>query len=207
MSNKILLAALAATFIAMTAPAMASASTPVPDLPSGVHQAYLADSDGNPTEGTVTLTGSLNTVGALTKTCDIHAVIDYYEDGTTAVTSFTATNCVIQGALGSRCTVATTPTNLSWGDRFGFNTSDGKFRDYVNVDVDTELTQVPGQPPCPVTGTFTFHGTLSPEISISGSVLSMTFGSGSGSVTSVIGTQTWNGTLSGTVPSGSQLIF
>jgi len=209
MRNKILLALLATTAVAMAAPAVATATlgTPIPDLPSGVDQAYLADSDGNPTSGSVTLTGQLNLVGVLTITCSTHLVMDYSDDGTTAVTSFTASNCWVAGVHTPRCEITIAAQNLDWGDRFGYSTSDSTFRDYINVHFDMTLANTPPQLPCPVTGTFTHHGTLYPTLSISGSTLSATFGSGSGSVTSPLGTATVAGTLSGTLPSGTQLVL
>jgi len=208
MHKKILLGVLAAATLALAVPSMASATlgTPVPNLPSGVDQAYLADGLGNAENGTVTLTGNLNLVGAVTINCDNHVVIDYFDDGTTAVTDFTTSNCMVAAPLTDRCNATVTATNLDWGDRFGYNTSQGVYRDYVNVHFDVTLTNGAGGP-CPVTGTFSETGTLSPALSISGDVISANFDSGSGSVSSPLGTATVNGTLTGTLPTDdTQLI-
>jgi len=207
MRTATLLATLAATTLWLAAPPLASARTPIPDLPSGVDQAYFADSLGSPENGTVTLSGALNLVGAITITCDTDVSIDYFDDGTTAVTAFAASSCMVfEPLLTDRCTITTTATNLSWGDRFGYSTSESVFRDYINVSIDVTFANGPSGP-CPVTGTFPETGTLSPMISISGDVLNMTFGAGSGTVSGPLGSANWQGTLTGTLPtSDTQLI-
>jgi len=133
-------------------------------------------------------------------------VMDYFDDGTTAITGFSASNCMVMGSFTGRCAATIVATNLSWGDRFGFDTNSGNYRDYINVDLDLTLTQISPPTLCPIVGTFTEHGTLSPQLEISGNTLSATFGSGSGSVTSPLGTATVTGALTGTLPSGTQLV-
>jgi len=199
MSKKLLLAMLTAAAVAMAAPTMASA-TDVPDLPSGVDQAYLADGNGDPQNGTLDLTGQLVLSGALTVTCDYDVSIDYFDDGTTAVTQFDASNCV---ASLPTCAVSVSATDLDWGDRFGFNTDTDEYEDHINVAFNVTLSG--GS--CPVSGTFTHHGRWWPKIRITGLLIELvwTFGS-SGSVTSAFGTATTSGTLTGAIPSGYQLI-
>jgi len=206
MHAKILTATLAAAAMGLAIPAMASA-TAVPNLPLSADQAYIADSGGFPENGTVTVTGTISMNGAVTLGCQISATIDYFDDGTTAVTAFTATPCMVYGAaFTSNCALVVNPTSLDWGDRFGYDTDDSTFRDYINVSLDTIITDGP-TPPCPIKGTFGKTGILSPTLSVSGNVLSMTFGSGSGNLTGPTGSETWSGTLSGTLPSGSNLVY
>jgi len=199
MYRKFLLATLTAAALALTAPAMASA-TDVPDLPTGVDQAYLADGNGDPQNGTLDLTGQLVLSGALTVTCDYDVSIDYFDDGTTAVTQFAASNCAVTSFPS--CVVSITATNLDWGDRFGFNTSTDEYEDHINVAFNVTLGAG-----CPVSGTFAHHGRWWPKLRITGFFIELvwTFG-GSGSVTSPLGTATTSGTLTGSIPSGYQLI-
>jgi len=199
MSKKLLLTTLTAAALALAAPAMASA-TDVPDLPTNVDQAYLADVDGNPENGSFTLSGRLTMVNSVTISCDHHLTIDFFDDGTSAVDSFTLTNCVIFGFPG--CTATWTATNLDWGDRFGYDTTAGAFKDYI--DISTDVTIGSG---CPVTGTFPWHGILSPTVSVTAGTITYTFsGSSSGSIISPIGQETWTGTLTGSVGADTQLI-
>ena len=195
----------AVAVVALAIPAMAHA-TDVPTLPSGVDPAHLADLDGNPVSAQATLTGSLRTQGAVGIVCDHHAVIDFYSDGTSAVTSFTTSNCVVQGAAGAVCSVTFTATDLSWGDRLGFDTRAGinVFRDYINVSHDFTFSGAS----CPVAGTYVESGTLYPEIEITGGdTITAHFWDNSGpevptgTLSGPIGSRTIEGTLSGTLTS------
>jgi len=205
MRKKILAAALAAAAVAMVAPSMASA-TSIPDLPSGVHQAYLADANGDPENGNVTITGPLTLNGAATISCTNNDFdVDYFDDGTTAVNSFTASGCAVTGFPS--CPVTVTPTNLPWGDRFGYDTSSSTYKDYVNVSIDVTLGAP--APACPTAGTIPETGILSPTISVSGMTLSAVFsGASSGSLSGPLGSANVSGTVTGTLPtSTTQLIF
>jgi len=204
MRKKILAAALAAAAVAMVAPSMASA-TSVPALPSGVDQAYLADSNGDPQNGNVTITGPLTLTGAASISCTNNDFdVDYFDDGTTAVNSFSASGCTVAGFPS--CPVSVTPTSLPWGDRFGYDTSSSQYKDYVNVSIDVTLGAA--APTCPASGTIPETGVLSPHLTITGTTLSATFtGSASGSLTGPLGSADVSGTVSGTLPSGSQFIF
>ena len=203
MYKKPLLVVLAAVACALTAPTIASA-TAIPDLPTGVHQAYIADADGTPESGSITLAGplTLNSSTGLVVSCANTMALTFADDGTTAITAYNPTGCTtnVPG-----CTASTTATNLNWGDRFGYDTSSGTFRDYINLSLN--VTFGAG---CPVSGTFSLTGQMSPVITISGGVLAATFsGAASGSVTGPTGSQTWSGTLSSTsgIGSGTQLIY
>jgi len=206
MYRKLLLPTLAVVALVMIVPSIATA-TAVPDLPSNAHQAYIADGGGNPEGGTFTLSGAISINGAHTLSCSsTDMTIDFFDDGTSAVTGYSATSCVIAGFPS--CTVTTSATSLGWGDRFGYDTSVGAFRDYINVSFDITFSQ--GLPTCPYpAGTYPKTGTLSPTISISGGVLTATFGSGSGGLSGPLGTETWGGSLSSTsgIGSDTQLVF
>lgn len=199
MLKKTLLGVMAVAAMALAVPAMAQASTPVPSLPSGVDPAHIADSLGNPVSSHATVSGRLTLGGALTIHCDNHVSININADGTSEVTTFDVTNCV---ATGVNCPVTITGTNLNWGDRLGFDTTNGVFRDYVNVSFNLTLG-----PPCPIQGTFPEAGTLFPEVSISGMTITAAFHNGAGSdpqtgvVSGPLGSATVDGTLSGTITS------
>jgi len=204
MYKTILLAALTVATLCLAAPTVASASTAVPNLPTGVDQAYIADGDGNPESGTFTLQGPLNINSStgLVISCANHATVTFADDGTTAITAYNPTGCTtnIPG-----CTASTTATNLNWGDRFGYNTSSGTFKDYINLSY--SMTFGAG---CPFSGTFIETGLLSPTIAITGGTLTATFSGGaSGSVSGPTGSKTWSGTLTSTsgIGSDTQLVF
>jgi len=191
MYKKTLLVLVAAATCALAMPSIASA-TAIPNLPADVDQAYIADGDGNPESGTFTLQGTLtvNRSTGLTWGCSYDTTVDFSDDGTTAVTAFSATGC---STNVPGCTLTTSATGLSWGDRFGYDTTSGLFRDYINVATDATLGSG-----CPFSGTFAQSGLLSPTIAISGGVLTATFGPGSGFVTGPLGIETYSGTLTST---------
>jgi len=208
MLRKILIAFAIPVVASAVVPSMASASTAVPTLPSGVYQAYQADSGGNPVDGTVDVSGPLSLNGWATSDCSTVTLgVTLNDDGTGEVTGFTASSCSVTGF--PNCTVATTPTDLPWGVRLGYNDPSGPFRLYVNLKYHVNFAQ--GTPDCPApAGTYGDTGVLSPAVSFSGSTLSATFGAGSGSITGPLGTMTVGGTLSGGVTSpgtGSQFVF
>jgi len=63
-------------------------------------------------------------------------------------------------------------------------------------------------PVCPAFGTIPETGQLSPTVGIGGATLSMTFsGSSSGSLSGSLGLVDWSGTIAGSVPAGSQVVF
>jgi len=198
MNRKALLAALAATAVAMAGPAIASA-TDSPELPSGVDQAYLADSDGNPENGSLTLVGTLSMTSGGTVTCNTDFTVDFFDDGTSTVSDWVLSNCVLVGAPS--CNVAVFPTQFSWGNRFGYDTSSGTYKDYIDIVTDFSLGTG-----CPFTGTFSQQGVLSPTVSVASGTISYAFSSGSGSLTSPFGPATWSGTLTGSVGPGTQLV-
>jgi len=205
MLRKTLLGALAVVAMTLAIPSMAQATlgTPVPTLPSGVDPAHIADLDGNPVSAHATLSGSLTISSAVLVVCDYHVVIDFNSDGTSAVTSFTASNCVVQGAAGAICSVMYTATDLAWGDRLGFDTYVGTFRDYISVSQDMTISG----PNCPISGIWTETASLFPEISVSGSSITAHFWDNSGpeistgTIVGPLGTRTIEGTLSGTLTS------
>jgi len=209
MLKKTLLGVMAVAAMALAIPSMAQATdtgTPIPTLPTGVDNAHIADLDGNPVNADVTLTGSLRLTGAVAIVCDNHVVIDIHDDGTSDVTSFTVTNCIVQGAAGAVCSAAIGGTNLPWGDKLGFDTRAGinVFRDYVNVSFDLTLSGAN----CPITGTFSETGTLFPEVEITGGdTITAHFWDNSGpevstgTVSGPLGSATVEGTLSGTLTS------
>jgi len=189
--------------VAAVAPAAATANS-IPNLPFGVHQAYIADASGNPENTNLLLTGSVsvNSVTGLIITCSSAAIsMEVNDDGTTWIHAFFAQNCTtnVPG-----CSARVEQSFGSWGDRFGFDTSSSSFKDYINVDVNITLYS----PGCPVGGTFTESGVLSPSISISGGSVTATFSGGSsGSITGPIGSATFSGTFTGIAGSGTQLIY
>jgi len=203
MHKKILLGVLAAAALAMAAPTMASATT-YPGLPSGTSQGYLADSGGNPIHSTVTLDGTLNLVGGVTITCSNAVTATINDDGTVDVTAFNTSGCTVSAPFGT-CPVTVTSENIPYGGRIVWDGTDYK----LHVDVSFNVNFLAAPPTCPVQGSFTDHGTLSPTISISGSVLTATFsGSSSGSLTSPLGSAVVNGPLTSTtgISSGDQLV-
>jgi len=204
MCKKILAAVLMTAAAAMFAPSMAGA-TSVPSLPSGVHQAFLADSNGDPQSGSSTFTGPLTTTGSTSISCSNNAFgLDYFDDATTAITSFTASSCSVSGFPS--CPVTFAPTGLPWGGRLGYDTGTGTYKNYVNVFFD--LTLGAAAPACPFAGTVPYTGVFSPTMSISGSTLSAPFsGSASGTLTGPLGSFDWIGTITASVPSGSQFVF
>jgi len=201
MSKKILFMTLAAAVLAVAASSAAGATT-IPDLPDNVDQAYIADGDGIPEDGTVTLSGWMNTTSAVAMSCYMHATIDFSDDGTTSVTGFSGTDCTVGGF--PTCSPTTTATGLGWGDRFGYDTGAELFRDYINVQLD--ITYGTG---CPWSGTYTKTGILSPEIGIFGSTLVASFGAGSGRLTSILGNESWSGSLwsSSGIGADTQLVY
>jgi len=208
MRKKILVAFATAVVAAAVAPAMASASTLVPAVPTGDDQAYLADSGGNPTSGTAHVSGPLTLNGAASVDCSTNNfTVGLNSDGTGQVTAFSASGCSVTGF--PNCTVSVTPTDLNWGARLVWNNPSGPFRLYVNAKFHVNFAQ--GTPTCPApAGTYDDTGLLSPEVSFSGSTLSASFGAGSGSVTGPLGTATVGGTVTGSLTSpstGTQFVF
>jgi len=208
MHKKIMVAFAAAVAAAAFVPAVASAATSVPDLPTNltlpVHQAYLADDEGNPEHATVNVEGplTLNSSTGLVIGCANTATVTINDDGTSEVTAFVPAGCTtnVPG-----CTASIAATNLNWGDRLGYDTNSSSFKDYINVAFNVTLGAG-----CPVSGTFTETGILSPTVAVSGGVLTATFsGAASGSVTGPIGSATVSGTLTSTsgVSAGTQLIY
>jgi len=194
MYKKVLLTMLATATLSVAVPSLAAA-TAVPDLPPDVHQAYLADGDGNPESGSFTLSGYLNISSFITTTCQVDMTVDFFDDGTSAITSFTQNNCNFNGIPG--CTITVTATNLDWGDRFGFDTreSPAAYHDYIDLTFDT--TYGPGCPP-QFWGTYPWHGTISPEVTASGGTISYTFNGANSRATGLyFGTTSMSGTLSG----------
>jgi len=204
MGKKILVVALAVAAVAMVAPSPASA-TSVPSLPSGVDQAYLADSNGDPQNGNVNLHGLLTLTGAATISCSVDTFsLDYFDDGTGAVNAFTTSGCSIAGF--PNCPIVVAATSLPWGARFGYDTSSSSYKLYANLSIDVIFSAA--APACPVAGTVPETGVLSPTANISGTALTAAFsGSASGSLSGPLGSADYSGILTGTVPSGSQLIF
>ena len=106
MLKKTLLGVMAVAAMALAVPAMAQASTPVPDLPSGVDPAHLADSENNPVSSHATVSGQLTLSGGLNILCDNHVTISINADGTSSVTTFDVTNCVVEGPAGAVCSAS-----------------------------------------------------------------------------------------------------
>jgi len=204
MFRKMLVAGLVVTAAIVMVPSIASA-TSVPALPGGVHQAYIADVNGDPQNGSLTITGPLTTTGAFSMSCTNHdEVVDYFDDGTAAVSSYSVTGCTVAGFPS--CPITITPTGLPWGASFGHDTSSGTYKLYVNVSLDFTLGAA--APACPAFGTIPETGTLSPTVSITSPTLSMAFaGSTSGTLSGPLGSMDWSGTITGAVPSGSQFVF
>ena len=205
MLKKHLLILMTMVAVAAASPAAATATTAVPDLPAGVHQAYIADGDGIPEFGQTALLGFMTmsmSIG-LNITCAMDMRMEFYDDGTTWIPSFDAYQCT---TTVPGCTATIKQGLGSWGDRFGYDTSSGSFKDYINVALDVTL-HYPG---CPVSGTFTETGLLSPTFSMSGGSATLTFdGSSSGTVSSALGTASFNGSLLSAwgIGSGTQLVF
>jgi len=209
MLRKHLLILMTMAAVAAAAPAAATATTFVPDLPTGlplpVHQAYIADGDGNPENGHIDLLGyvSLNSSTGLVITCLMDVSMHFYDDGTTWIPFFDGSQCStnVPGCYG------TIEQSLgSWGDRFGYDTNSSSFKDYINVALDVTL-HYPG---CPVSGTFTETGLLSPGFSVSGGFAHMSFGgASSGTISGPIGSANLSGTLisASGVGSDTQLIY
>lgn len=204
MRKELLTAVLCVATVAAVAPSLASA-TSIPALPSGVDQAYLADANGDPQNGSYTLTGPLTFTGAASTSCTNTAFdVDYFDDGTTAITGFSASGCALPGFPS--CPFSITPTGLPWGDRFGHDTSSSTYKDYINVSFDFNYGAA--APACPVSGVIPETGLLSPTVSVSGSALSAMFsGSASGAISGPAGSMDLSGTITGAVPSGSQFVF
>ena len=202
--QKLIAAVFVAAALTMIVPSVAGA-TSTPSLPSGVDQAYLADSAGNPQNGTVELTGALTYNGAATITCTANVFdVDYDDAGLAAITSYAAGGCSVAGF--PNCPVDVTPVNLPWGAAFGHDTSTGDDRLYINVSLNTTFTA--GVPTCPApAGTYSANGVISPRVFISGTTITVSFGAGSGSITGPLGPATLGGGNGGTVPSGSQIVF
>jgi len=201
MLRKTLLGVMAVAVVAFAAPSMAQATTllPAPSLPSGVHPAHIADTDGNPVSAHAEITGSVTIAGAVDITCDVHARINFDNTGVSDVTDFTVTPCIVQGPAGAVCSATLTATNLYWGNRLAYGTSPGGFRDYVNVSFNLTLSGAS----CPAAGTYPETGTLFPDISLSGggTSFSMTFTTSTGTVSGPLGSATFSGVLSGALTS------
>jgi len=198
-----LVVALTAAALVLAAPTVASAATAVPSLPSGADQAFLADGDGNPIHSTSTLSGSFNkTYGSgLVLTCSGTATITTKDDGTSSTTAFNATTGTCSTNVPT-CIAHIAGSNLDWGSIQAFISS--VYRWYTNVDYSVQLTSG-----CPVVGTFSETGTLSPTIAVASGVLTETYsGASSGTVTGPLGSSSLSGTLTSTsgVPSDAQLI-
>jgi len=210
MSKTLLLAVLAVAALVVLAPAAASATTTlgtaVPNLPSNVHQAYIADGNGDPEDADITLAGPLTVNGAATVSCTSNSMqVTANADGTATVGSLAATGCSVAGF--PNCSVDISPENLDWGARLGYDTSSSTYRLYLNTTLIYNFTNT--LPNCPVFGAFTSIGSLSPAISISSGVLTAAFGTGSGSTSGPLGTATIGGSIysvSG-VGSDTQLVF
>ena len=198
MSAKPYLSLVIAAAIVLMLPSAASAS--YPPVPSGGTQAYLADANGDPQNGSFTSTGALTLTGAVTVSCSSSSWdTSYYDDGTGDVTAMSASGCATVGFPS--CTTGVTPTDVSWPTRFYWEGT--SFRSYKLVDFHVSISGS-----CPLAGgTYTYSGALSPEVSISGTTHTTTFDSGSGSVPGPFSSVTLDATLTGTVPAGSQYVF
>ena len=201
--RSILLAALAISSVAFALPAVASAGTSDPGLATGDDQAYLADSNGDPQNGSATTSGALTLTGAATISCSsVSNDSDYSDDGSGVVNSYSTSGCAVAGFPS--CPVTVAPTNLGWFKRF-VRAATSIFRVRINISI--SITFGAGTPTCPVpAGTYPLAGILSPAVSISGTTLTESFGTGSGSLSGPLGTATVDGTLTGAVPSGSQFV-
>jgi len=190
--------------VAMGLPAVASATTSDPGLGSGDTQAYLADSNGDPQNGSFTTSGALTITGAVSISCSsVSADTDYFDDGTGEGTSFSASGCAVAGFPS--CSVAVVGTNLGWFKRI-VRTIGALFRKRYFAALHIFFNV--GAPTCPApAGAYTSTGILTPAVSISGTTLTETYGTGSGSMSGPLGSFTVDGTLSGTVPSGSQFVY
>jgi len=206
MRTRILAAALSVAAVAMAVTTIAVA-TAVPDLPDGVHQAYLADGEGEPEHATITLSGTLSTAGAITVTCSNAVTATLDGDGTVTVTAFTPTGCVVVG--WPNCPVSFVAENLDFGGRLGFDTRDSPNAYRLFLNVAFNLTYGASPPTCPWAGTFTQSGTFSPTIAVAGGTLTATFSGTAGSLTGPLGATRWIGTLASTsgVGSETQLIY
>jgi len=200
MSARCFLTLMIVATILVALPSTASA-TSFPSLPSGGTQAYLADANGDPQNGSYTSTGSLTITGAVSIACNTSWDTDYFDDGTAEVTAFTASSCAMAGFPS--CTTSVTPTNQPWRTRVYWDGA--RFRSYKLIEYHVFVM---GSCPVP-SGAYTSSGAVSPEVSISGTTHTTTFGSGSGSgsVSGPLGSATIDGSLTGTVPSGSQYVF
>jgi len=199
MSTKSILTLTIAAAIVLALPSAASATT-FPSLPSGASQAYLADANGDPQNGSFTSTGALTLTGAVTVSCSSTSWdTSYYDDGTGEVTDFSASGCATVGFPS--CSTGVTPTDVTWPTRFYWEGT--SFRSYKLVDFHVSIS---GSCPLPA-GTYTYSGALSPEVSISGTTHTTTFDSGSGSVPGPFSSVTLDATLIGTVPAGSQYVY
>jgi len=211
MHKKILLGVLAAAALAMAAPSMASATTTlgtaIPALGANDDQAYIADGDGNPEDANITASGTLNLVGGVTIVCSNNIQVTVNSDGTATVGTFTPSGCTVTGFPS--CSVAIDAENLDWGGRLVYDTGSSPNTYKLRVNVAFNVTFLSPTPNCPVTGTFTESGTLSPDIAVSGGSLTATFTNpGSGTVSSPLGSAGVTGTLTSTggVGSDTQLI-
>jgi len=195
MYKKLLLAVLAAAALALVAPSMASAATgtPAPNLPPGIDPACIGDGTGECEHATIDFAGQLTTTSSagIDITCQVTATITFHTDGTTDVTAFNFGTPCTTNLPG--CFVHHIATNLDWGNRLGYSTSDGKYRDYINANISVIFTSG-----CPIVGTFSTTGTLSPTVDVSGGSASLTFGTGSGFLSGPLGNVTFDGTLTST---------
>jgi len=195
MYKRILLAVLAAATLVLVAPGMANAATgtPAPNLPAGIDPACIGDGNGDCEEATIDFAGQLTTTSSsgIDITCQVTATITFHPNGTSDVTAFNFGTPCTTNLPG--CFVHHIATNLDWGDRLGYSTSDGKYRDYINANISVIFTSG-----CPIVGTFSTTGVLSPTFDISGGVGTLNFGTGSGSLSGPLGNVTFDGTLTST---------
>jgi hypothetical protein len=199
-----LLLPLAAVSVCLAIPAMASA-TSVPSLPSGVDRAYLADEVGEPIGGSTTIEGSLVEDAYVDFSCDRALDLDWSVDGTGSVTGFEAINCTVSGFPNCDISVTAAAGSLPWGVRLGYDATAGVFRSYINSAY--YYTLASGTPTCPApAGTYPESGVLKPALGIDDTTLVASFGFGSGSLTGPLGSVSFSGEQTGTVPTGSQLI-
>jgi len=193
MLKTLLVAAIATAILLTVAPSVVIAATTVPTLPTDVDPVCIANANSEcehvtiEAAGVITLTGNS---GLLRIVCDVSTSITYNGDGTSSVTAFdTVDPC---GTNLPNCTVDVNAANLGWGDNLGYFTPGAVFVDYINVDYTTQFTGS-----CPVSGTFTQSGTLTPSIAVGGGEFSMSFGIGSGNTSGALGTVSWDGVLTG----------
>jgi len=178
-------------------PAIVSADTPKPSVPVDSVPAAIGDGGGNAEHATTTFGGAftLTSSTGLIISCNSSEGITFHEDGTAESTSFTASSCTtnVPG-----CTASITSTT-KWWMRAIRKVGSGVWHVAKNVKVTVTLGGG-----CPVSGSFDESGLLTPTISISGGVATITYsGSSSGSVSGPIGSATFSGTLTSSSGIGS----